>query len=1519
MLAVEVLFPTSANWYSSHVVDALPDGRVVVATNQAATLLTASDRRVPGRAALQSRVSGVAISEELLAACCTDRVVHALRPSLETLGIHKEHHAEPSAIVNLKGLVISGDKRGALCLWTPPSKTVERLLPQKESVISLAVSTPRHCVAVGYHSGTVAVIALENHGVFCFRLRASVQSLSWLPDGTGLISACQDQSVQLWRLQPSGEEAEAEIQISPAAGPRDESKSWTSVCALSDSLILFSGSRGELFLWEESRSKPWRAAPVHTRPIFGLKAVGSDHVITTGMDRFIVLWTVSSGSPPQMKWRLCSLGGHVTALRADQNLACLGCGDNSLRVMDLMHREHRQHCWVAWKGLRTAVTSLASSGRGVWGYGLQDGSFGVLAINDSEGAGAAEPLCTRSHPGPVTEVCWMHLGGAGQAVPDTAPMSAVAEDAKAASGDSKGSKKSKAKKEEKKNWEECRSSIQGLGLVSLSAGHKVFYTPAQGTSVTLQLRPVGGVPAVPGAACVWPLEKLPKTGDEVLVVAATHQAGEATVETNSFQFFQIEGEELRCMAVMPAEGLEGGASCMSLQCEPTPATGKRSRCRLACGTSKGGLVVFQLNWPPNGSGTAQMVRSESVNISPLPEVVARNCHSKAVADVQWRPRSDKEHHLLSAGQDGLLKIWYFEPKDGASNAALTLRSAYASSGALLACWDPSDEDPVVLAGGREQLAFAWRPEASTETAPKEVIAEATRSTPSRGPRERKVQPGASVKQEKSSSLLSLTSAALYQQSSKARALELARVAADGDGELWFGEGLATGCGLRAKGMWSDASPGRRSRTLTEAIFCNCQSLADHWLTLEVAHKKDEDPHRARLLQFWAPDVDVADTTMDTAAQGAVAVSALWLWAALAEKPQEVLAELVATGEPLHHRTAAALALGRLEEAVSIYLTNELFAEALLLARLRLPFRHPLVLHVYRSWAQDLLRRQRHDQAALCFLATKEFGRALACLEDWLSSSNALGRRLGPNPLRMAGAFAAACCAQRLVKAEKLRDAESGEDGDCDTTLAFDHRSWWGFPELRAAVQAWKRYMVEALFTGDASAALRIARVGPLHRDLSPGERFLRGVFSGYASGMAWWLQLGEEGDWSEAECPLAAFVGTGASIALGVSEDIDWDFEWRALTWLPAWTSEEEFLLTATVELGRACEAWASGGRNAEAPRTHLHKAINALMKGAKAQSTPESLEGLQQITLPLKRLAALLRSDARGSLCVTKTVELMLQQMRDLGEGSAAKDEEDALEGGDSWEPLGRVLFGRPNTKLAEIFCLGREYQRLRWNASRKAISDEEMPLSALEELQELVPKLPLDLVPDAWVVSEQLQQAVLAAASSCGLKGVASGMLQEDEDDSSPEAMIAKCVRRLSALHRSCGVPGLVPLAVSGWFSEWLATAPEELPEDDVEEDLLEGPAAITSELLEQLAELLPQCWKTEDSSDHSVAPELLSLEAFEHLKWSSRLSLAKQISSACHGAAALLRELEAPEKKEPSGCGPRAVRSSMLDRTP
>eukprot|EP00439_Symbiodinium_sp_Y106_P019023 s992_g2.t1 len=48
-----------------------------------------------------------------------------------------------------------------------------------------------------------------------------------------------------------------------------------------------------------------------------------------------------------------------------------------------------------WRGLRSAVTALAPH-RGAWGYGLQDGSWGALTVNASDGPGNAEPLSTRT-------------------------------------------------------------------------------------------------------------------------------------------------------------------------------------------------------------------------------------------------------------------------------------------------------------------------------------------------------------------------------------------------------------------------------------------------------------------------------------------------------------------------------------------------------------------------------------------------------------------------------------------------------------------------------------------------------------------------------------------------------------------------------------------------------------------------------------------------------------------------------------------------------------------------------------------------------------------------------------------------------------------------------------------------------------------------------------------------------------------------------------------------------------------
>ncbi|CAE7204821.1 unnamed protein product [Symbiodinium sp. CCMP2592] len=249
--------------------------------------------------------------------------------------------------------------------------------------------------------------------------------------------------------------------------------------------------------------------------------------------------------------------------------------------------------------------------------------------------------------------------------------------------------------------------------------------------------------------------------------------------------------------------------------------------------------------------------------------------------------------------------------------------------------------------------------------------------------------------------------------------------------------------------------------------------------------------------------------------------------------------------------------------------------------------------------------------------------------------------MGPNPMRLAAAFAAAAAAVAVATAQQEADrgAASGDDEegeeDCDVTLAFDHRSWLNIPALRAAVQAWKRFLVEALHTGDVACALRIARVAPLARALSLGERFLRGAFAGYASVMAWWLELHSDDRWSEAPS-LDGFLASGCKRLEVLGDDVDWDFEWRALNWLPAYggASKEDPLLTAAVELGRSCTAKASGAsRDAtveEAPWRHLTTAVDSLLRGA--SSALESAQTAEKLTPAL--LAHVLRAEKAPALC---------------------------------------------------------------------------------------------------------------------------------------------------------------------------------------------------------------------------------------------------------------------------------------------
>eukprot|EP00927_Polykrikos_kofoidii_P059602 TRINITY_DN54748_c0_g1_i1.p1 TRINITY_DN54748_c0_g1~~TRINITY_DN54748_c0_g1_i1.p1 ORF type:complete len:1827 (-),score=255.23 TRINITY_DN54748_c0_g1_i1:83-5563(-) len=1428
MLCAEVLFPPACNWYVSHGVDALPDGTLVVATNQAVTVVDGATRQIVGICNLRGRVSGVAINDHFICACTADRFVHVLnKATLSSVTTHRDHTAEPTAIdVFVEGVdlgahacgentsdvnafegatvgaragaaaisycIISGDKRGCICFLSVPvpsaegptavRRKVHRTCPLKEAVVCLAVGPspkntqgPPSRLAIGYAGGVAAVLDLSTRDTLStLRHRAQVQSLSWAPDdGCYLASSCQDHSVQLWNVGDDGRKDDCE-QISefPDQSGRQEGRFWVSVFVASKKIVLYSGPRGEFFRWEAGKRKAHRAAPIHTRAIFCIRPVGDEHVITAGMDRLLVLWSLCN-SAPQMKWRLCSIGGHVTAFRTDgANVAVLGCGDGSARVVDLMHREHRQHCWVAWRGLGSTITSLAlgpsnnstaTSGGSIWAYGLQDGGFGLLPINTIDGPGTAEPVSCRSHTHAVTSLCWLRAPQTPPTVATSSSQEADGADAsKQTAGDEvssgglpsadtrreaaadprpKGrSKKSVAAKTATKKGGTGDGGGEGSGiskelaavvrtsvLVSVSSGHQLLCTALSlaksgrlppSSKLSLFTFGSGTSATLPIAVATWPL---PLTaGGDVLVVAACHCARDEVPESYSLQCFQLRIEDsneakLVLQAVLPIEGVDGELTAFDLLTLSATESSPVERCKVACGTARGCLAIFDLRWhlltsPPFGEPSSELSKTPPQR----PEATIQAHGGKQVSDVQWR-RDDVDLDsniaaaasagktsvdniravpsllLLTTGFDGTSNVWRLSLLDEASPQLSRLHTRSGpvlgvTSGPLLAaCWDLSSgrgDEVAVLCGGRELVAFRWTAsvhngtgsEATGGQAPLPEPLEDTGSRKRRcvadhpkriAPQATKLHPGVRVvagesasrssrgavrqQQQQSASMLSLAMASLHQQTVETRAMEMVRL---------FPSVLELKPRKSSDDAWPSATllSGPPPSLLT-AILVNRQDYADYWLAAEISHRLEnvanigvEDVRstgatKVRLLKLWSTDVSEAATLevgncdgFSTWSDGC-GLPFAWLWTALSpaisdtswrNALERLCTEPAGKGDSVHFAAAAALVLGRDDEAVCVYVKAELFADALLLSRIRFPARHPIVSYVYGQWAVDFKRRGSHELAMACFLAIGRHSQALAALDGWRPSTtpSALEGKEGKHRTVMsAGVFVVAALTEVVATAHLEHDRDLNfavrnagpEEGGEDLTLAFDHRRWWSKPALRAVVTAWRRFFAHALFDTCFIEALSIARVD-YRRPLTNGELFVRVAMTGYASAIAWWVQLHQNsglmtvdvGDTSADETetigrngkreevpPLVRFVERGQTAAF-VCATGDWDFEWRALTWLPAFDPHAEPILTAAVELGRACASLCSGSTRAEsacdAPWDHVVNAVHAML-----------------------------------------------------------------------------------------------------------------------------------------------------------------------------------------------------------------------------------------------------------------------------------------------------------------------------------
>lgn len=88
-------------------------------------------------------------------------------------------------------------------------------------------------------------------------------------------------------------------------------------------------------------------------------------------------------------------------------------------------------------------------------------------------------------------------------------------------------------------------------------------------------------------------------------------------------------------------------------------------------------------------------------------------------------------------------------------------------------------------------------------------------------------------------------------------------------------------------------------------------------------------------------------------------------------------QLAEKGET-HQAVLFFLAVQCVREAISVYRNAEMYREAIVLAKLKLPPKDPLILELFMEWGQILEKSNNSDKAAKCYLAANQISDAIRC-------------------------------------------------------------------------------------------------------------------------------------------------------------------------------------------------------------------------------------------------------------------------------------------------------------------------------------------------------------------------------------------------------------------------------------------------------------------------------------------------------------------------------------------------------------
>lgn len=878
---------------------------------------------------------------------------------------------------NLSTSVVFSGKGSTLLKWNLVTGAVAPAggrSQEKEITILRSHPTDPDVVAVGYYSGTIVVQGLKNGSNVLYKLKGHnlmVLSLSWNVHGEDsslqplrLCSTAFDRTLKVWDVAGEKLLTSLKVPLSKKGKSVDIRDKWIVACWIpGGEKIVASSVAGYMCICDPNAAAAtewdfldWDAdSGGHTAAVYNVCIVGDAakvtkmYAVSASEDRNIVFWDLAT---KKSAYCIPCVGGFVYSL-AFSPFACatlaVGSGDGSVKVWrtDCVANPYSAKVLTVGKKDRVRTVAWHPRKEAILALGTEEGKVCVADVNTRQ-----VTVSKAFHKDTTYVVCWADLVLSEGASPETCLLSC----------------------------DSSRVKIHRLSKLDKDAAdiESILFSPTQ-----------------------------KKTSTKRVCVAFNQELSILTLSLSDgpVELFQSCGDPL-LKKVANIEVQRKPADCLAWHPAKAPFSDCNSRLMywLAFSSTDGKISVFDLSRLEKPNPNVHRILQPTLQFSG---------QSSKIVSLAWSPF--RENLLASASFDQTVQVWDVDKAQLVATYQGHTRRLFS------VCWSPVDSD-ILFSGGEDNIVRCWK--LSEQPVKPQKVSKT------------KMDDGNSSI-AKANDQASSGGEVCVNGDIATRGLISAMETARAQSQTSAGTVPAKSSGKAS----SVSGSKKKSKTMKSYFPCfsqlenlpkenrsdDAQYLADvlakrkegpieldsehshlgmytgasgalSVLDKEVRHHKQEH-NLDYAFQMMAWKGDLATALREAAAERRLTDSLVAQAPSLSrsvwfEMCERYAAQLASEGE--HHRAVLYyLACHKVEEAVNLLCENSLHREALVIARAHLPEDDPLVEKIYVSWAERAVGVGNFEQAAKCYLAIGDAGKAVASLMN----------RRNPHSLRSAAYIA----------------------------------------------------------------------------------------------------------------------------------------------------------------------------------------------------------------------------------------------------------------------------------------------------------------------------------------------------------------------------------------------------------------------------------------------------------------------------------------------------------------------------------